>query len=104
LLDPSIAKLAKDIKYVAKKLTAEESDQTLKIVPDLANYSVTALMLTLIGDQEPSIATYNEVIGILETVKMEFWDVYVAPYERQKCFENGPILPLDIEISTETIN
>jgi hypothetical protein len=64
LIDPSIIKLAKDIKHVAKKLASDDSDQSLKIVPGLANYSITALMLTLIGDQEPSYATYNAVIGV----------------------------------------
>ena len=103
LLDPSITKLAKDIRYLAKKLANEECDQTLKIVPGLANYSITALMLTLIGDQEPSYATYNAVIGILESAKQEFYRTHVAPYEQQKCYENGPVLPLS-EVTLETIN
>jgi hypothetical protein len=102
LLDPSIVKLAKDIKHIAKKLATDDSNtQMHKIVPGLANYSITALMLTLIGDQEPSYATYNAVIGVLEAAKQEFYRTHVAPFENQKQFENGPVVALEVP---ETIN
>jgi hypothetical protein len=102
LLDPSIVKLAKDIKHIAKKLATDDSNtQMHKIVPGLANYSITALMLTLIGEQEPSYATYNAVIGVLEAAKQEFYRTHVAPFENQKQFENGPVVALEVP---ETIN
>lgn len=103
LLDPSIVKLAKDIRHIAAKLSGDEQSQMHKIVPGLANYSITALMLTLIGDQEPSFATYNAVIGVLEDAKMEFYRTHVAPFKNQKQFENGQVVALEVP-ETETIN
>lgn len=91
LLDPAITKLAKDIAYVARQIEEDDGNQRLATVPGLANYSITALLLTLIEGQESS-ATYNAVIGLLESVKLEMYREHVAPYENQKKFDNGDVV------------
>ena len=91
LLDPAIANLAKNVAYVARKIEEDDGNQRLATVPGLANYTITAFLLTLIDGQE-SCATYNAVIGVLESVKLEFYREHIAPYENQKKFENGEVL------------
>jgi len=41
--------------------------------------------------------TLNEVIGVLECCKQEFYRQVVSPYEDKKKAENGPISPLDAD-------
>lgn len=94
LLDPAIAQLAKNIAYVARKVEEDDGNQRLATVPGLANYSITALLLTLIEGQE-SYATYNAVIGLLESVKLELYREHVGPYENQKKFENGEVTAVE---------
>ena len=42
-------------------------------------------------DGRPSYANYNEVIGVLEALKLEIYRRLVAPYEDQKIRENGDV-------------
>ena len=50
------------------------------------NYLITRLCL----QQSPtSYAEYNEIIGVLESVKLEFYRRAVAPYEDLKRSLNG---------------
>lgn len=91
LLDPAIAQLAKNISYVARQIEQDEGNQRLATIPGLANYAITALLLTLIEGQE-SYATYNAVIGIVEAAKLELYRTHIAPYEEQKKFDNGDVV------------
>jgi len=40
---------------------------------------------------KPGYRFYNEIMGVLDCVKMEFYRRYVAPYEDTKIKENGDI-------------
>ena len=40
---------------------------------------------------DSSYHAYNEIIGVLECVKQEFYRRMVAPYEDKKCEENGDV-------------
>jgi hypothetical protein len=54
------------------------------------NYEITQLLNRYVGPAQ-SYAKYNEVIGVLECAKMEFYRRAVAPYENLKCKENGDV-------------
>lgn len=55
----------------------------------ICNYIITRLLKDIIYPQ--SYHDYNEVIGILECVKQEFYRRAVAPYEDKKIEQNGDI-------------
>lgn len=54
------------------------------------NYLVTKLALKLLGEA-PRYTDYNEVIGVLECAKLEFYIKKVRPYEEKKILENGDV-------------
>jgi hypothetical protein len=56
------------------------------------NFFITKALLAYLPE-EPCYADYNEVIGILESVKLEFFRRAVAPYEDQKIAINGDVYP-----------
>lgn len=52
------------------------------------NYLITKILLTM----EPECYNdYNEIIGILENVKLEMYRRMVAPYEDEKIKKNGDV-------------
>jgi len=53
------------------------------------NYSITKLFLALKG--EGRYKDYNELIGALESAKLEFYRRQVGPYEDDKVKENGDV-------------
>lgn len=53
------------------------------------NYTITKLLLALKG--EGKYKDYNELIGALESAKLEFYRRAVAPYEDKKIAENGEV-------------
>ena len=54
------------------------------------NYIFTSLILRWLGDK-PNYAKYNEVIGVLECVKLELYRRAVSVYEDSKLTENGDV-------------
>ena len=53
------------------------------------NYSITKLLLALKGAGK--YKDYNELIGALESAKLEFYRRQVRPYEDEKVRENGDV-------------
>ena len=53
------------------------------------NYSITKLLLALKGAGK--YKDYNELIGALESAKLEFYRRQVGPYEDEKVRENGDV-------------
>lgn len=52
------------------------------------NYVITKVLIS----RFPRVyADYNQIIGVLECVKLEFYRRYVAEYEQSKLRENGDI-------------
>jgi len=74
-LDPKIKELAKTIDFNQR---AGE-----------LNYTITKLLLTLKGAEK--YQDYNELIGALESAKLEFYRREIAPYEDVKVKENGDV-------------
>lgn len=75
-----------------------------KRVPESAgelNYCITEQCHFYIIQKELSYEVINEVIGVLESVKLELYRQIAAPYENKKKKENGPISQLDKESDNE---
>lgn len=54
------------------------------------NYTITVLIQDYLGSKK-SYAGFNEVVGVLESVKQEYYRRAVAPYEDKKIVENGDV-------------
>lgn len=54
------------------------------------NYIITRL-IWITSSFDPCYTTYNDMLGVLEAVKQEFYRRVVAPYEDRKREENGDV-------------
>ena len=69
----------------------QRSKSSLKDVGDL-NFRIHELIeIYLSGKDAIKYEEYNSVIGVLESVKLEFYRRAVSPYEDAKLVENGDI-------------
>ena len=55
------------------------------------NYLLTLMVTDYIERMGKNYATLNEVVGVLECAKLELYRRVAAPYEDQKCDENGDV-------------
>lgn len=55
------------------------------------NYQITNLVLEYVEFRGLSYQTINDVIGVLECAKQEFYRRVAAPYEDRKKEENGDV-------------
>jgi hypothetical protein len=53
------------------------------------NYTITKLCIDYLVERDYD--EFNEVVGVLECVKQEFYRRMVAPYEDKKIEENGDV-------------
>ena len=58
--------------------------------PGELNYVISSIVWKLFDD-DPNYAKGNELMGVLEAAKLEFYRRKLAPYEDQKIKENGDI-------------
>ena len=58
------------------------------------NYVITQLLRTTYG-QRMRYADHNEVIGVLECIKQEFYRRATAPYEDEKIVSEGDVETLN---------
>lgn len=73
-------------KYAVKARTA--------IHPGQLNYQITSLLVQYVTEHSqitngPTYQLLNEVMGVLESAKQEFYRRAVVPYESMKIQENG---------------
>lgn len=54
------------------------------------NFHITTLILNYLGDNY-NYQKINDVIGALESCKLEFYRRLVVPYEEKKIKENGDV-------------
>ena len=76
--------------YITKTRREDLWDQVgaSQHTPGELNYLITTMLLA----QKPaSYGAYNELIGVLECVKLEFYRRAVAAYEDEKIKENGDV-------------
>ena len=55
------------------------------------NYAITRICLNYIARKGLSYRNINEVIGVLECAKQEFYRRVAVPYEEKKKKENGDV-------------
>lgn len=72
-----------------------ELDSRIFTAGDL-NFAITKLCLAYLKWIEDARSTtgyaaLNEVMGVFESSKLEFWRRVVVPYEDEKCAENGDV-------------
>lgn len=58
--------------------------------PGILNYVFSSIIRELF-DKNPCYSTANDLMGVLECVKQEFYRRKVAPYEDEKIKENGDL-------------
>jgi len=77
-IDPQLGYLIHQLKHIV----ASDGDM---------NYVITKLIKAWIERRGKSYTNLNAAMGILESVKQEFYRRDVAPYEDKKIAENGDI-------------
>lgn len=55
------------------------------------NYIITSILAAYCCEKGESYSTYNEIIGVLECAKLEFYRRAVSVYENKKIEENGDV-------------
>lgn len=70
-----------DIKNLSDKLSA----------PGQLNYVITKLCIAYLKFAGPSYSSFNEIVGVLECAKMEFYRRACIAYENRKIKENGDV-------------
>ena len=80
------------------------------------NYALTRLLMMVYGNKEGTRYSHiNDAMGVLECIKQEFYRKVASPYEDQKEFDNGAVVPftndhpliagtVDIEVPNNIIN
>ena len=76
-------------KYLEENLSGTDVKK-LYLSPGELNYLITSIINSYIGNKL-SYDKINQVIGVLECVKQEFYRRAASPYENQKCLENGDV-------------
>ena len=83
--DPKIESLGERIKETAESFEIH--------VDGSLNYTITKLIGEVYGPVEKlKYHEFNEIIGMLECCKLEFYRKQCAPYEDIKLKENGSVL------------
>lgn len=55
------------------------------------NYCITQLLIDYIDTKDLCYQNINDVLGVLEGAKLEFYRRVATPYEQQKIKENGDV-------------
>lgn len=64
--------------------------------PGELNFTITQLCTGYMVRNGLNYANINEVMGALESAKLEFYRRVAAPYEDKKIFENGDVYPPEL--------
>lgn len=56
-----------------------------------ANYIVTQILRKAWSGDKESYSNYNDILGVLEAAKLEFYRRFVAPYEDKAIDKNGDL-------------
>lgn len=62
--------------------------------PSQLNFAMTRLIVHYLAQHDtnpPNYGTFNEVVGVLECIKLEFYARILTPYEEQKKLKNGDV-------------
>ena len=64
--------------------------------PGELNYVISEICSAYLANKGLGYTNCNEIVGVLECVKLEFYRRLTAPYEDQKIEENGDISYRDL--------
>lgn len=56
------------------------------------NYAITTMTQNFLKKKGQNYANINEVVGVLECAKLEFYRRIATPYEDKKIAENGDVM------------
>ena len=59
------------------------------------NYVISMLLLHALEGQGISYRVLNNLVGVLESAKLEFVRRHMNPYEDEKIHDNGDLRPID---------
>ena len=80
-----------DVLEIAALALKGNKDGLLFVSAGEFNYIVTTLCNIYLKTHSESYYTLNEIMGILECAKQEFYRRAVVPYENDKIKENGDV-------------
>ena len=86
LVDTIVYSLADEIQAMGPEFNLQDHEYRAGIL----NYVITKLLKEVYGD-DLRYKDINEIIGMLECCKQEYYRKIAAPYEDQKERENGPV-------------
>jgi predicted DNA-binding protein with PD1-like motif len=73
------------------KATLDRLSQIVIETPGELNYLLTSIANQYLNDNKVSYGTFNNIIGALESAKLEFYRRQIAEYEEKKIEENGDL-------------
>lgn len=77
--------------YVDQKTREELEGVFSPENPGELNYKITCLILNYIETKGLKYSTINDIVGVLDCAKMEFYRRIAIPYEDKKIEENGDV-------------
>lgn len=83
--------------YIAKEARTQFLDAGRKAQkPGELNYLMSQLVRSYLAmhGPTPGYQTYNDIIGVLECLKLEIYARLARPYEDKKISENGDVFDL----------
>ncbi len=76
----------------ARRDELEADPQGFPQTPGELNYVLTMICKNYMEERKiPNYATLNEIVGVLECAKLEFYRRIVADYEEEKIETNGDV-------------
>ena len=75
--------------YVEQQVREQLKGRSPRTAGEL-NFVITGLLLDYLP-YKPSYSDYNEIVGVLESAKLEFYRRMVAEYEDEKIAANGDV-------------
>lgn len=76
--------------YIEKKRRSDLIDEQPK-KPGELNYKITELAIEYLDLKGESYDTINDIMGAMESAKLEFYRRVAVPYEETKKEENGDV-------------
>jgi hypothetical protein len=77
--------------YVDTKARERLATSPKMETPGELNYRLTRVINDYLEYHLACYTTFNDVVGALESAKLEFYRRIVVPYEQIKCAQNGDV-------------
>jgi hypothetical protein len=77
--------------YIDSAIRASLEDGRKPTKPGELNYLISQLIKSYVAMNGRSYTTFNAIAGVLACLSMEVYRRLAAPYEDQKCYQNGDV-------------